>query len=53
MFGETLPDYTCQTNVYFRPLKDGSLHINSLAFEYCFSHRNVFQDGINALSKMI
>ena len=34
-------------------LKDDSLQINSLAFNNCFSYRNVFQNGVNALSKMV
>ena len=49
-----LPGYTCQTrNRHFRPgtLKDSSLKNNCLALSNCFSYRNVFQNGINALSK--
>ena len=34
-------------------MKDGSLKINSLALNNCFSHKNVFQNGVNALSKMV
>ena len=37
----------------FWKLKDGSLEINSLALNNCFSYRNVFQNGINALTKMV
>ena len=33
-------------------LKDNSLEINSLSLNNCFSYRNVFQNGVNALSKM-
>ena len=36
----------------FGTLKDGSLEINSLALNHCFSHINAFQNGVNALSKM-
>ena len=39
--------------VIFRTLKDSSLQINSLASNDCFSNRNVFQNGVNALSKMV
>ena len=35
----------------FGKLKDDSLWINSIAWNNCISHRNVFQNGINALSK--
>ena len=43
----------CRTTVIFRTLKGGSLQINSLALKNCFSYRNVFQNGVNALSKMV
>ena len=51
MFNATFdrPCYTCQTSVIFGTLKDGSLQINSLALNHCFSYRNVFQNGVNAL----
>ena len=42
-------DYT----VIFGTLKDDSLKVNSLPLNYCFSHRNVFQNGVNTLSKMV
>ena len=48
MFG-----YTCRTIVIFETLKDDSLQINSLASNNCFIHRNIFQNGINTLSKMV
>ena len=38
--------YRYQTNVIFGTLKDGSLPINSLALNNCFSCRNVFQNGV-------
>ena len=37
----------------FGTLKDDSLKINSLASNNCFSHRNVFQNGVNTLSKIV
>ena len=36
----------------FEHWKDGSLQINILALNNCFSHRNIFQNDVNALSKM-
>ena len=42
---------TCRTAVRFETLKDGSLQMNSLALNNCFSYRNVFQNGVNTLSK--
>ena len=55
MFGATfnLNLYTCQNSVIFGTLKDASLWINSLASNNCFNHRNVLQNGINILSKMV
>ena len=41
------------TTVIFGTLKVGSQEINSLALNKCFSYRNVFQYGVNALSKMV
>ena len=37
----------------FGTFKDGSLQINSLALNNCLSYRNVFQNGVNTLSKMV
>ena len=37
----------------FGTLKDGSLEINGSALNNCFSYRNVFQNGVNALSKIV
>ena len=45
------PRYTCWTTVIFLTLKDGSPQVNSLAFNNCFSYRNCFQNGVNALWK--
>ena len=41
----------CWTTVILGTLKDDSLEINSLALNNCFSYRNVFQNGVYALSK--
>ena len=41
----------CRSAVIFGTLKDDSLRINISALNNCFSHRNVFQNGINTLSK--
>ena len=43
----------CWTTVISKTLKEGSLEINSLASNNCFSHRNVLQNGVNALSKVV
>ena len=52
MFGAFLKsNYTCRSTVIFGTLKDGTLQINSLASNNNFSYRNVFQNGVNALSK--
>ena len=34
--------FTCRINVNFGTLKDGSLLINTLASNICFSYRNMF-----------
>ena len=34
-------------------MKDGSLLINTLASNICFSYRNMFQNGVDALSKIV
>ena len=45
--------FTCRITVNFRTLKDGSLLINTLASNICFSSRNMFQNGVDALSKIV
>ena len=45
--------FTCRITVIFGTLKDGSLLINTLASNICFSYRNVFQNGVDALSKIV
>ena len=42
-----------RTTVIFGRLKDGGLQITSLASTNCFTYRNVFQNGVNALPKMV
>ena len=44
--------YMCRVTVIFGTLKDGSLLINILASNICFSYRNIFQNGIDPLSKI-
>ena len=45
--------FTCRITVIFGTLKDGSLLINTLASNVCFSYRNMFQNGVDALSKIV
>ena len=45
--------FTCWITVIFGILKDGSLLINTLASDICFSYRNMFQNGVDALSKIV
>ena len=45
--------FTCRITVVFGTLKDGSLLINSLPSNICFSYRNMFQNGVDALSKIV
>ena len=42
--------FTCRITVIFGTLKDGSL---TLAPNICFSYRNMFQNGVDALSKIV
>ena len=44
--------FTCWIAVIFGTLKDGSLLI-TLASNICFSYRNMFQNGVDALSKIV
>ena len=54
MFTATfLPGYPCRTTVIFETLKDESLLINNLASNKCFIDRNVFQNDVDDLSKII
>ena len=43
---------TRRITVIFGTLKDGSLLINTLPSNICFSYSNVFQNGVDALSKI-
>ena len=45
--------FTCRITIIFGTLKDGSLLINTLASNICFSYRNMFQNGVDALSKTV
>ena len=45
--------FTCRITVIFGTLKDGSLLINTLASKICFSYRNIFQNGVDALPKIV
>ena len=45
--------FTCRIIVIFGTLKDGSLLINTLASTICFSYRNIFQNGVDALQKIV
>ena len=45
--------FTCRINVNFGTLKNGSLLINTLASNICFSYRNMFQNGVDAVSKIV
>ena len=45
--------YTCRTNLIFGTLKESFLKIKCLPLNNCFNCRNVLQNGIKALSKMV
>ena len=45
--------FTCRITVIFGTLKDGSLLIHTLASNICFSYRNIFQNGVDALPKIV
>ena len=45
--------FTCRITVILGTLKDGSLLISTLASNICFSYRNKFQNGIDALAKIV
>ena len=45
--------FTCRITVIFGTLKDESLLINTLASNICFSYRKMFQNGVDALSKIV
>ena len=53
LIGSAMSGYKCRTTVIFETLKDGSLEINSLALNNCFSYRKIFQNDVNALSNMV
>ena len=41
--------YMFRITLTFGTLKDGSLMINIFASSYCFSPRNIFQNGVHAM----
>ena len=43
--------YMCRITLTFGTRKDGNLFINIFASNNCFSYRNIFQNGVNALPK--
>ena len=45
--------FTCRITLIFGTLKDGSIFINTLASNICFSYRNMFQNGVDALSTIV
>ena len=45
--------FTCRITVIFGTVKDGSLLINALASNIYFGYRNMFQNGFDALSKIV
>ena len=45
--------FTCRITVIFGTLIDGSLLSNTLASNICFTYRNMFQNGVDALSKIV
>ena len=45
--------FTCRITVIFGTLKDGSLLINTLASNIFFSYRNIFQNGVDTLPKIV
>ena len=45
--------FTCRITVIFGTLKDESPLINTSASNTCFSYRNMFQNGVDALSKIV
>ena len=45
--------FTCRITVIIGTLKDGSLLINTSASKHCFRYRNMFQNGFDALSKIV
>ena len=45
--------FTCRITVIFGTLNDGSLLIDTLASNSCFTYRNMFQNVVEALSKIV
>ena len=53
VYGNFKLGFTCRITIIFGTLKDRSLLINTLASNICFSYRNMFQNGVDALSKIV
>ena len=53
VYGNFEIGFTCPITVIFGTLKDESLLINTLASNICFSYRNIFQNGVDALPKIV
>ena len=45
--------FTCRITIIFGTLKDGSLLISTLASNITFSYRNIFQNGVDTLPKIV
>ena len=45
--------FTCRITIIFGTLNGGSLLINTLASNICFSYRNMFRNGVDAFSKIV
>ena len=45
--------YRCQNTVIYGIMKDRSLLIHSLAPLNCFTYRNLFQNGVNDMGKIM
>ena len=54
MFGATFNlVYTCRTTIIFVTLKDSSLKSNGLPLNNSLGYKNVLQNGVKALSKLV
>ena len=45
--------FKCRITVIFGTLKDRSLLINTLASNICFRYRNMFENGVDVVSKIV
>ena len=44
---------TCRTSIIFGAVKDSSLKMYSLSLNNCSRYRNVLQNGVNSLAKVV